>query len=126
MVDVFKEGKFELLALTETTLKGKGEVLWCGVSGIIAGVEEMERASEGVAILLKDVWHSALVDFGCVSSRILWIKFKFSKDKVCMMVGYGPNEGGEESDRFLVWRRMKRKEALKDYKRVKGMVKRIV
>ena len=27
---------------------------------------------------------------------------------------------------FLVWRRMKRKEALKEYKRMKGMVKRIV
>ena len=26
VVDIFKEGKFELLALTETKLKGKGEV----------------------------------------------------------------------------------------------------
>ena len=43
-VDVFKEGKFELLALTKTKLKGKGEVSWCGVNDIIAGVQEMERA----------------------------------------------------------------------------------
>ena len=71
MVDVFREGKFEWLALTETKLKGKGEVSWCGVNGIIAGVQEMERAREGVVILLNDVWHSAVVDFGCVSSRIL-------------------------------------------------------
>ena len=57
----------------------------------------MERAREGVAILLNDVWHSALVDFGCVSSRILWIKFRFSRVKVCVVVGYCPNEGdGEE------------------------------
>ena len=47
--------------------------------------------------LLNAVWHSAVVDFGCVSSRILWIKFKFSTVQVCVVVGYGPNEGdGEE------------------------------
>ena len=74
-MDVFKEGKFKLLALK---LKGNGEVSWCGVNGTIADVQEMERAREWVAILLNDVWHSAVVDFGCVRSRILWIKFKFS------------------------------------------------
>ena len=55
VVDIFKKGKFELLPLTETKLKGKGEVSWCGVSGIIASVQEMERDKEGVAILLNDV-----------------------------------------------------------------------
>ena len=61
----------------------------------------MERARERVAILLDDVGHSALVDFGCVSSRILWIKFKFSRVKVCVVFGYGPSEGdGEERDRL--------------------------
>ena len=35
MVDVFRKGKFELLALTETKLKGNGEVSWCGANGII-------------------------------------------------------------------------------------------
>ena len=61
----------------------------------------MERAREGVAVLLNNVWHSAVVKYGCVSSRILWIKFKFSRVKVCVVVRYGPNEGdGEERDRF--------------------------
>ena len=54
-MDIFKEGKFELLDLTETKLKGKGEVLWFGVNIIFAGVHEMERAREGVAITLNDV-----------------------------------------------------------------------
>ena len=76
VVGVFREGKFELLALTKTKLKRNGKVSWCGVNGIIAGVQEMERAKEGVSILLTDVWHSEVIDFGYVSSRILWIKFK--------------------------------------------------
>ena len=29
---------------------------WRGVNGIIAGDQEMERAREGVAIVLNDVW----------------------------------------------------------------------
>ena len=52
----------------------------------------MEKAREGVAVLLNDVGHSAVVDFGCVSSRILWIKFKSSRVKVCGVVGYDPQE----------------------------------
>ena len=54
-MDVFREGKFGLLTLTETKLKGNGELSWCEANGIIAGVQEMERAREGVAILLNDL-----------------------------------------------------------------------
>ena len=64
----------------------------------------MERTREGVAVLLNDVWHSAVAEFGCVSSRILWIRFKFSTVKVCVVVGYGSNEGvGEERGSGTTW-----------------------
>ena len=55
VVDVFRTGKFELLALTETKLKGNGEISWCGVNGITSGVQEMERARKGVDVLLNGV-----------------------------------------------------------------------
>ena len=36
-----------------------------------------------------------------VTFRVLWIRFKFPRLKVCVVVGYGPNEGnGEERERF--------------------------
>ena len=63
------------------------KVSWCGINGIILDVQEIERAKKGVAILLNDVRYSAVIDFGCVSSIILWIKFKFSRVKVCVVVG---------------------------------------
>ena len=98
VVDIFKKGKFNLLTLTETKLKGEG-VSWVEVNGIILGVQEIKRAREGVAVLLSDVWHNAVVKHGCVSPRIFWIKFKFSRIKVCVVVAYGPNEAeGEERD----------------------------
>ena len=71
-------------------MKGEGEVSWCEGNGIISGVQEMERAREGVAVLLSDVWHRSVVKSRYVSSRILWIKLKFSRVKVCVVVGYGP------------------------------------
>ena len=39
VMDVFREGKLKLLSLTETKLKGDGEVSWCGVNSIIANVQ---------------------------------------------------------------------------------------
>ena len=42
------------------------------------------RAREGVAIILSDVKHSAVIYFRCVTSRILWIEFKFSRVRVCV------------------------------------------
>ena len=69
IVNVSRKGKFELLALTKTKLKGNGELLWCEVNGIIVSVQEIERAREGVVVLMNDEWHSAVIDFGCVSSR---------------------------------------------------------
>ena len=52
----------------------------------------MERARRGEAILLNDVWDSVVIDFRCVSSRILRIEFKFSWVKVSVVMEYGPNE----------------------------------
>ena len=73
-------------------MKWKEEVSWSGVNVIFACVQEKERAREGAAALLNDVWHSAVVKSEFISYRILWIKFKFTRVKVCVVVGYGPNE----------------------------------
>ena len=89
-----------MLALTETKLKGKREVSWSLVSVIFAGVQEMERAREAVNVLMNDIWHSEMEKYWCVSSRILWIKFKFYRVKVYVVVAYGPSEGDSEERDF--------------------------
>ena len=55
-----------------------------------------------MAILLNYVWHIAVIDFGCVKSKILWTEYKFSRVKVCVVVEYGPNEGDSE-ERESLW-----------------------
>ena len=50
---------------------------------------------------MKGMWHNAVTDFGCTNSRTLWIKFKFPRDKVCVVAVYGPTEGdAEEREKF--------------------------
>ena len=78
-------GKFELFALTETNLKGNGEVSWSGMIGTIAGVQEIESAMEGEAVLTNDERDGAVIGFGCISFRIQEVKFKFSRVKVCVV-----------------------------------------
>ena len=57
VVDVFRKGKLEFLALTETKLKRNGKVSRCGVNGSIVGVQELERAREGVAVLVAHYYY---------------------------------------------------------------------
>src|SRR5678816_1549157 len=82
-------------------MKGNSENKWCGVKCVCAGVEKNEKGREGVAILMSDLWYRAILDFVFVSTRILMVKFKFEKVKVCVVVTYGPYEGNvEESTIF--------------------------
>ena len=50
---MFRKRKLDMLALSETKLKGKGEVDFGGVGGRSSGVEN-GRAKEGVAILVSE------------------------------------------------------------------------
>ena len=75
----FRKGKFELLALSELKMKEKGDISWCGVNIICVGVQENDRAREGVGVLLNDVGYSGLVEFRYVNSKILWIKVHVCK-----------------------------------------------
>ena len=57
-----KEEWGPLLALTETRLKGNREVSWCVVNGIIPGVLKIGRAREDLAVLMNDLWYSAVIE----------------------------------------------------------------
>ena len=75
--------------MTKSKLKGNRESSWCRV-----GVQEIEKAREDVVVLITDVWHSPVIDFGCADSRTLWVKFKYSRVKACGMFISGPTEVG--------------------------------
>ena len=39
-----------------------------------SGLQEIERAKESMAVLMKDVWYSTAIDFGCVNFGIVLVK----------------------------------------------------
>ena len=103
VMNVFRNGGFELLALTETKMKGSGEDEWYGVRCVYSGVERNVRAKERVAILISESWYGCMVNYVCVSPRILMVKFKFKKVKVCVVAAYGPSEGSDERECVNFW-----------------------
>lgn len=51
-----------------------------------------------------DLWYKAMVDFVCVTTRILIVKFKFEKGKACLVLTYGTFEGDvEEMIPRIIW-----------------------
>ena len=55
----------------------------------------------GMAVYLKDIWYSAIIEYGYVSSRMLQPQFKFVRVKVCVVLVHVPtDEAEEERDKF--------------------------
>ena len=60
----------DVLGLCETKMKGKGEVAFDEVTGIVSGVER-GRAREGVVLLLSEWIVNKVVEWKEVSSRLM-------------------------------------------------------
>ena len=75
---MFLRRRFDVCALSETKLKGKGEVMFgevvCRVSGVAVG-----RAREGVALLLSGRLMRCVVEWKEVSSRLMWVRVKIER-----------------------------------------------
>ena len=65
VVDIFRKVKFELFSLTETKIKWNREISVCGLNYICGEVEKSEKAREGVAPLLNDVWYFVVLVLLC-------------------------------------------------------------
>ncbi len=71
--DLFKMRRMDILALNETKMKGRGEVMFGCVKGIKSGVVG-DRAREGVALFVSEKVNKWVVEWKEVSSRIMWVK----------------------------------------------------
>ena len=69
---IFLRRRFDVCALSETKLKGKGEVMFVEVVGRVSGVA-VGRAREGVALLLSGRLMRCVVQWKEVSSRLMGI-----------------------------------------------------
>ena len=70
-----------VLAISESKLKGKGWVQFGAVRGLVSGVNERVRAKEVVGLLLKDELWSCVIEYKYVSSRLMWVRLKVGNEK---------------------------------------------
>ena len=104
VIQVMRERKYDVLALSETKLKGNGLIEWDGMKGVKAGVGERGRAREGVAVLMKEIMWQDMVEYKAVNSRIIWVKVRVSGSLWVFVAGYAPSGSCSEEKRDFWWK----------------------
>ena len=104
---MFRERKLDVLALSETKMKGKGEVTFGEMTGRVSGVER-GRAREGVALLLSEWMVSKVVEWKEVSSRLMWVRVRLGRECWGFVSAYGPGLEKSEEERDGFWNELAR------------------
>ena len=99
---MFVRRKMDVLALSETKLRGKGECKFGSVIGRFSGVKR-GRGREGVAILVSEEIGKRVVEWKEVSSRIMWMKVKLGKEMWVFVSAYGPGSEKSIEEREAFW-----------------------
>ena len=87
---LFKERKLDIMALSETKVKGSGLKEWEGQRVIVSEVSERCKAREGVAVMISRRMWGKVVDYKCLDSRIMWVKLKLDGEIVVVVSTYVP------------------------------------
>ena len=102
---MFVRRKMDVLALSETKMKGKGEREFGPVFGRVSGVNG-GRAREGVGLLLSEELLRNVKEWCEVSSRIMWVRVQLGIEKWVFLSVYGPGSEKSEEERKLFWERL--------------------
>ncbi|XP_071512677.1 uncharacterized protein [Panulirus ornatus] len=103
---MFEERNLDVLALSETKLKGKGEEWFGNVWGVKSGVSERTRAREGVAILLKQELWEYVIECKKVNSRLIWVKLKVDGERWVIIGAYAPGHEKKDQERQVFWEQL--------------------
>ena len=101
--DIMRDRDLDVLALSETKLKGRGEENFGTFKGVKSGVSERLRAREGVAIVLKDDLWRAVKEIKEVNARLMWVKLEIGKERWIIVSAYGPGSERSEEERESFW-----------------------
>ena len=88
IVNLLRRWKNEPLTSTKVKMKGFGDTSECERSGICGGVQESKTGTKGLVFMLNKIWYSAVIEFLCITCGILWFRLKFSRVRLCSIVGH--------------------------------------
>lgn len=100
---IMNDSGLDVLALSETKLKGKGEEVFGSVKGLKSGVGVRFRAREGVAVLLSEDMWKCVTEHKEESPRLMWVRLKLGSERWVIVSVYAPYESGTngiEVERF--------------------------
>ncbi|XP_071547063.1 craniofacial development protein 2-like [Panulirus ornatus] len=103
---MFEERNMDVLALSETKLKGKGEEWFGNVLGVKSGVSERTRAREGVALLLNQELWEYVIECKKVNSRLIWVKLKVDGERWVIIGAYAPGHEKKDHERQAFWEQL--------------------
>ena len=102
---MFVRRKLDVLALSETKMKGKGDSEFGPVLGRVSGVVG-GRGREGVGLLLSKDMMKNVKEWCEVSSRIMWVRVQLGIEKWIFVSAYGPGSEKNEEEREMFWRKL--------------------
>ena len=103
LINEFEKAGLEILVVSETKKKGKGEMELENEHLLIwSGIEEKERAQAGIGCILNRDIKEKLNGWEAISERILTVELKYRAGVGTIIAVYGPSEDekGGNKDRF--------------------------
>ena len=97
---MFERRMLDILALSETKMKGVGECMFGDVPGMLSGIAE-GRAKEGVAMLMSERIINMVVECKRISPRLMWVKVKMGKEGWVFVSAYVPGSEKTEQQREI-------------------------
>ena len=94
----------DVLALSETKMKGRGEVAFGNVIGRKSGnLDEKATASQGVALIVKEELIEYVREWKEISSRLMWVRMRFGADSWVFVSAYGPGSEKTAEETEVFW-----------------------
>ena len=99
---MFESRGMDVLALSETKMKGRGEVMFGSVNGRKSGVDA-GHGREGVALIVKEELIEYVREWKEVSSRLMWVRMRFGADSWVFVSAYGPGKDKSDKEAEIFW-----------------------
>lgn len=93
LVEEFEKAKLDVLGISETKRKGKGEMSLRGNHVLIySGVDPKSRAREGVGCVVHFRHQNRIRKWTAITERILTVELEIEETETTIVVAYGPSE----------------------------------
>ena len=106
LMQEFQRENLDILGVTETKKKGRGEIEVPGGHLLIySGVDINARAKEGVGCIINGKHRQLVTKWDSITERILKIEMKLQMPTTLIVV-YGPNEDERAANKDEFWEKM--------------------